>query len=151
MSSILDRVIHFFEEEEWQFEHIVSHQVLRLEIEGDNGEWIAYAKSKEAEQQFVFYSNLPEKVGDDRRIAVAELITRANFGLILGNFEMDFEDGEVHYKTSIEADPELMTPALIRPVVYANVSIMDYYLPSFIDVIRNGVSPLEAIQQLENS
>jgi hypothetical protein len=29
------------------------------------------------------------------RAPPAEFITRANYGLIIGNFELDFEDGEI--------------------------------------------------------
>jgi hypothetical protein len=151
MTAILDRVISFFQQEDWVFDHVVSQQVLRLEVEGNNGEWVCYAKAKEEDQQFVFYSNLPDGVPIEKRMAVAEYITRVNYGLIMGNFELDLDDGEVHYKTSIEAAPAILTADLIRPVVYANVAIMDFYLPGFQQIIAADVSPIEAISQLEAS
>lgn len=151
MSSILKQVMSFFQQEEWEFEHLVDQHILRLEVEGNHGEWICYAKAKEEDQQFVFYSNLPDGVPVDQRSAVAEYITRANNGLILGNFELDFDDGEVHYKTSIEAGPTALTADLIRPVVYANLAVMDQYLPGFWRVITGEMSPEAAIQTLEGS
>lgn len=41
------------------------------------------------------------QVPEELRPGVAEFITRANYGLIRGNFEMDFNDGELRYKTTI--------------------------------------------------
>ena len=33
---------------------------------------------------------------------MAEFLTRANYGIMIGNFEMDFNDGEVRYKGALE-------------------------------------------------
>ncbi|MGI0491965.1 YbjN domain-containing protein [Alkalinema pantanalense CENA528] len=151
MSSILEQLISFFQSEKWEFEHIVAHHLLRFEVEGTQGEWVCYAKAKEDDHQFIFYSNLPSGVPPEKRSAVAEYITRANNGLILGNFELDFDEGEVHYKTSIEAAPDVLTADLIRPIVYANLSVMDQYLPGFAWIITDNLSPAAAIQQLEES
>jgi ankyrin repeat protein len=44
------------------------------------------------------------RVPEDRRASVADLMARANYDLQnkqLGNFEMDFKDGELRYKTSV--------------------------------------------------
>lgn len=41
------------------------------------------------------------KASEEQRADVNEYITRANYGLTNGNFEMDFNDGELRYKTNI--------------------------------------------------
>jgi len=46
-----------------------------------------------------------------KRGAVAEFINRANYGIIIGNFEMDFADGEIRYKTSIDVQGDKLTSA----------------------------------------
>ena len=43
---------------------------------------------------FYIYASYPEPA-DKCLAAMAEFITRANFGLKLGNFELDYESGEV--------------------------------------------------------
>ena len=47
------------------------------------------------------YHIAPVKAPVEQRAAVSEFITRANYGLTKGNFEMDFNDGELRYKTTI--------------------------------------------------
>lgn len=54
--------------------------------------------------------NVPE----DRRLALAEFLTRANYGLFIGNFEMDWQDGEVRYKTSIDVAGDRLSTALVQ-------------------------------------
>ncbi len=50
-------------------------------------------------------------------MAVAEFITRANFGIVIGNFEIDFSDGEIRYKTSIDVEGDRPSFALIKRLV----------------------------------
>ena len=57
-----------------------------------------------------------------------KFLIRANYGMMIGNFEMDFTDGEIHYKTSIDVEGDKLSSALIKRLVYANVMMMDEYL-----------------------
>jgi len=95
------------------------------------------------------YSICPIRAPEDKRPAVAEFLTRANYGLLIGNFEMDFEDGEIRYKTSIDVEGDRLSPALLRQLTYANVVTMDRYLPGIMSVIYGNVTPVEAIAQIE--
>ena len=47
------------------------------------------------------YHIAPVKAPVEQRSAISEFITRANYGLTNGNFEMDFNDGELRYKTNV--------------------------------------------------
>ncbi|MDJ0775103.1 MAG: YbjN domain-containing protein, partial [Mastigocoleus sp. MO_167.B18] len=80
---------------------------------------------------------------------VTEFITRANYGMIIGNFEFDFTSGEIRYKTSIDVEGENLSFALIKQVVCANVTVMDEYLPSLIAVIEGKAGVREALTQIE--
>jgi hypothetical protein len=89
------------------------------------------------------------KVPEDKRLIMADFLTRANYGLYIGNFEMDFNDGEVRYKTSIDVEGTELNTALITRVVYDNLAVMDRYLPGIMSVVFGGASPTEAIAQVE--
>ena len=80
---------------------------------------------------------------------MAEFITRANYGMIIGNFELDFSDGEVRYKTSIDVEGAELVPAVIRQLVYANVLTMDRYLKGIMAVAFGGVDPEMAVKSVE--
>ncbi|MDY6784813.1 MAG: YbjN domain-containing protein [Cyanobacteriota bacterium] len=146
---ILQAILSFFTEDDWSFQKITSEPAVRLAFEGENGKWNCYAKAREEQQQMVFYSLCPVVVPSDKRRAAAELIARANYGLIVGNFELDFKDGEIRYKTSIDVEGESLNSNLIKPLVYANVMMMDEYLPAIEAVVEGKLSPEEAISSLE--
>jgi hypothetical protein len=145
-----EAAIRFFNEENWPYMPIESEPILRVPFRGEHGQWMCYSQAREEQQQFVFYSVCPAAVPDARRADMAEFITRANYGLILGNFEMDFGDGELRYKTSIDVEGDELTTPLIRSLVYANVAMMDQYLPGILAVLYGGAAPADAIAQVES-
>jgi hypothetical protein len=148
--QFFEEIVNFFEEDGWPFVQIEGEPLLQMVFQGENGKWTCYAKTRDDQEQFVFYSVCPINAPDSKRLAVAEFLTRANSGMIIGNFEMDFEDGEIRYKTSIDVEDDSLSCALIKRLVYANVMMMDAYLPGIMSVIYGDVTPLDAIAQIES-
>jgi hypothetical protein len=83
-------------------------------------------------------------------MAIAEFLTRANSGTIIGNFELDFTNGEIRYKTSIDVQGDSLSSELIKQLVYVNVTMMDEYLPGIMSVIYGEVEPKDASAQIES-
>jgi hypothetical protein len=149
MAQIFNEMVLFFEEDEWPFEQIAELPAIRTGFAGDNGKWTCYAQAREDMEQFIFYSILPVNVPPNRLAAMAEFIARANYGMIIGNFELSYEDGEVRYKTSIDVEGDELSFPLIQQMVYANVATMDHYLPGLMTVIYTDISPAQAIERIE--
>ena len=147
--TLFDVMVKYFERDGWPYEQVEGQTILRLGYRADEIAWTCYAQALLDDQQFAFYSIAPVKVSPARLARVAEYITRANFSLILGNFEMDWETGEVRYKTSIDVEDDRLSYALWRPVVYANVFITERYLPGLIAVVYEDAAPEVAIMQAE--
>jgi hypothetical protein len=149
MGRILETVSRFFEQDEWPFTQLEDALILKTGFNGDNGQFTCFAQEREQQQQFVFYAVAPVKAPENSRLAVAEFLTRANYGLIVGNFELDFSDGEVRYKTSVDVENAEITEAVVKNLVYANVLTMDRYITGIMRVVYGGATPAEAIQEIE--
>lgn len=147
--QIFNLMIEFFEEDNWEFQWVTGLAVLSMGYRGENGRWICYAQAREAQQQFVFYSVLAVNTPPEKRPDVAEYITRANYGMVIGNWELDYSDGEIRYKTSIDVEGSELTMPLIRQVVYANLFLTDRYLPGIMRVIYGDVAPEDAIAEVD--
>lgn len=143
--TIFETVAHFFQTQDWAVNQISDRPILHFYFEGENGQWECYAQARETEGQFIFYSVLPLKAPQVKHQAVVEYITRANYGMIIGNFEFDFSDGEIRYKTSIDIDSSNLDIAVIGQLVYTNLLNVDKYLPGIIEVLDGEISPEEAI------
>jgi hypothetical protein len=147
----LQAIAAFFQEDGWSFEQMPERPILRLPFQGKGGRWNCYAQVRVTKdvEQVLFYSVLPLNVPAEKRDAIAEFITRANYGMALGNFELDYNDGEVRYKTSLDVTDQEITGGLLRPLIYTNVLMMDKYMSGLIAVVYAGVSPAEAVKQIE--
>lgn len=83
------------------------------------------------------------------RPSIAEFIARANYGLRIGNFDLDYADGEARFKTSLDFEGEPLTYNFIKHAVYPAVQTMDNYLPGLMKVAFGAETPVEAIQEIE--
>ena len=139
----------FLEQDEWHPQKLDDKHIYRLGFSGKNGQTVCYAQVQVEREQFLFYVFAPVKAPEETRLAVAEFITRANYGLRIGNLEMDFDDGEVRYKSSLDFEGETLTPGLIKHAIYPAVQTMDRYLPGLMKVIYSDQSPAEAVAGIE--
>jgi len=149
MGRIFDAMVKFFKEDEWPFQQVEDKPLLRTGFSGKSGKWLCFAQAREEAEQFLFYSICPFRAPPERRKEVMEFLTRANYGMIIGNFEMDLEDGEIRYKTAVDVESSQLTQTMLKNMVYINVKMMDKYLPGIKAVAEAGASPKEEIKRIE--
>lgn len=151
MGELTEAVFGFFDEVGWSLQQVEEQPLWQAAFRGDNASWTCLAQVREEQAQFLFFSICPVNAPVERRLAVAEFVARANHGLYIGNFELDMADGEIRYKTSIDVSGDRLSPALVAPLVYANVLMMDRYLPGIMSVIYGDASPAEAVAKVEGA
>ncbi|MGB6300849.1 MAG: YbjN domain-containing protein [Rivularia sp. (in: cyanobacteria)] len=147
--QIYQEMVKFFKKDDWFFVPLEEQPVLQMSFQGDSGKWTCYARAREQQRQFLFYSVVPIQAPENKLADVAEFISRANYGMAVGNFELDFTDGEIRYKTSIDVDRNQLNFDFIRSLVYTNVMMMDEYLPGIMSVIQGEMEAQEAILRIE--
>lgn len=148
--AIFDAMVDFFQEDEWDFDQIGKKPELVMGYAGDNGEWRCLAQARDGESQFVFYSILEDGIPAEKRAQAAEYLLRATYGLVMGAFELDFDDdGEVRFRTGIDVSGGELTKEMIKTIVYFNLYIMDRYLPGLKRVLEDDLSPADAVAEVE--
>ncbi|HMV67080.1 MAG TPA: YbjN domain-containing protein [Myxococcota bacterium] len=148
-SALLAAMKQFFEEDGWAYDERDDRAVLRVSIDGQSGKFAGFSIAYDDRSQLCFYTVLPMNAPAERRLPVAEFIARANYNMIIGNFEIDFSDGEIRYKTSIDIEGGTLTQMMCKNLVYANVTTMDRYFPGLAAVIAGAKSPAEAVAEIE--
>jgi hypothetical protein len=143
---IFDSLKAAFGREHWPFSEVQEEPVIVTELSGPAGTWKLYAHAVEEQQLIVFYSICPLTVPEDKRPKMANFLTRVNYGLAIGNFELDFDDGEVRYKTSLAVGRRDVNPALVKRLVRANGIAMERYLPG-IEAVITGKPPVPALER----
>jgi len=150
MGTIFSTLIDYMEAEQWRYEILEGQTVLRFHVKTKSGRLMCYAEVQEDKYWLLFYSYLPVNVPEDRMTRVAEFLTRANQGMRIGNFELDFADGEVRYKTSIDMEGGEITHKMIDNLLQANLSTMDRYFNGMMEVVYGSKLPVELIAGIES-
>ncbi|HSJ58400.1 MAG TPA: YbjN domain-containing protein [Anaerolineae bacterium] len=139
----------FLEEDGWFPQQLTDAYALRMGFSGAHGQTTCFARIDVELQLFLFYVVAPVKAPEPVRDAVAQYATRANYGLRIGNLEMDYRDGEIRFKSALDFEDNDLTPSLIRNAIYPAVQTMDRYLPGVMAVIYGGQAPADAIAEIE--
>ncbi len=145
----MEKVIELFRSQEWEFELDEENKLVRSFIEGDNGEWRIVLSASEEDEVCLMLSILPQKCPPNRRSACAELLSRINYALRVGCFEMDFDTGRINFKTSYPFADGLLDGELLKKVVLFNINFMDKFLPGIMAVIYAGASATRAIASVD--
>ena len=150
MSAVIGSVKAFLDGEQWAYEEHPAGGAVRLRFKGESGEWVVLVQEVGAEGgKVVVYSMPANVIPEPARVAAAEAIARLNFGMILGNWELDVDSGEIRYKTSADFRGEPVGPNAIRHLVYTNVLMVDRYLPALLGVAFGGRDPKQAIEAID--
>lgn len=150
LAAMLDMVKEFFDKEGWESVPSIRRGKMIVRFIGENGEFDCQATVEEEEGLFVFHSVIePGEIEASIRKELKDLINKCNFGMYVGNFELDPVGDQLRFKTGIDVMDDRLTPALIRNVVYGNVIIMDKHLPVFRKIIEEDATADEAIGELE--
>ena len=104
--------------------------------------------------KLILHMMIPLSASEEERSKVGEFILRANYGLKIGGFDFDFNDGEVSYRVSMYCgDDEFVPPTYdqINFAVIIGLMMIERYGDALIKVMFGLVEPEDAIMSVEGS
>lgn len=93
----------------------------------------------------LFLSRMPINIPPECRMEVCEYITRVNYSVFLGGFEMDLDEGDVNYKIvgTVSRSGNLDQEAFCR-LLYLGNSMLDKYASGILSIVYGGKSAKQA-------
>jgi len=144
--ALLADLKRVFVENRWPFSEVRGAPVLLSELSGALGRWKFYAQVVAEHELILLFSVCPLRAPEERRLEVSHFLTRANYGLAAGNFELDFDDGEIRYKTVLQLQGGDLESITVKRLVRANGIAMETYLPG-IGAVITGTPALSALER----
>ena len=138
----------YLKKEGWEF-MVGEAGDLRGLTGGDGHQWHWAARQSECGRFLLFYGYCPHFVGAERRAAVAEYLTRANWRLYFGGFEMDWSDGQVCFRTTLTLGSTVVSEEALGHLVWGNHYLMKRYLPGLLAVALANADPEQAVAAAE--
>lgn len=110
------------------------------------GSWV-----QSSPEQMVFYVYHPIQILYSARIAVMELVTRINYGLSWGCFELDMGDGELRFRVGLHMDGYQVDRRLIHNAIHQGFSTLLYYHSAVSTLLYDNLSPEQALRLIESN
>jgi hypothetical protein len=101
-------------------------------------------------EQFLFYLIFGVSAALDVRDEVARFITRANYGLTIGDFELDYDDGQLQFRSSVDFEGVGLSENLIANVILPATSAVDRFAEGLMDVLAGRKDAEEAIAEVDS-
>lgn len=99
---------------------------------------------------FLVYASIHLEAKPETLFAVMEYITRVNHGLPGGNFELDMDNGLINFKMYVNSNDAPPSERDVITGMTVPVAVLNRYGDGLIDVVENGKTPREAVNQAEN-
>ncbi len=148
MGPLEEMILDYFARDDWQVQQHESEPYIRFEYGNEHGNWVCLIWYLEDVSQILIYSIFPVHVPAARRSEVSEFLTRANYGQARGCFEMNLEDGETRYRTSVEYGHEAVSEKRFIPALKNNLLCYGDHLKGLEDIIAGRIDPKSAINAI---
>ena len=110
------------------------------------GSWLHSAPDR-----MVFYVYHPIQILYSARMAVMELVTRLNYGLSWGCFELDMGDGELRFRVGLHMDGCNIERQLVQNAIHHGLSTLIYYHSAVSSLLYDNLSPEQSLALLEDT
>ncbi len=133
----------------WTYEELDDDTALGWRMSAPEGSWSSFAVARESERRFAVYSSLDDRIAEPLRADAAQLVARVNWGLPLGNWELDLDDGALRFKTSVELGGEPLSLATAARVIERNLAVTAAYVGAFSAFAARQATAREALALAE--
>lgn len=146
MNKITEPLKEYLKAQDCRFEIDQKKEIVHFGIDGKNLRWRCLGCADNS-GRFVLVSLVPLQAAEHQRIVCAELIVRINVRLNIGRFDLDFNDGELRYLTSVPlGEEDELSPEIIQQMIRGHHEVVDDFIPAIAAVLFAGMPPDEAIE-----
>jgi len=146
MTALIDQAIAIFTANGIQFTRL-GEDCLRATFEARHASHEVFVETHDEFNSFGVYIYPPTKIPGKSLPRIMEYITRINYGVRLGHFELDLDEGVLRFAHSTDVEGSHITPPMLLNVLYFGLSVMDDYYPGLMRILFSGVSPKKAYEE----
>ncbi len=143
--TLYDTICNFFDKRWNSYQKIDWKPIIYLHANG----FIFIIQAQEKSNTVVLELRLSLNIPEEKRKLVSEFITRANYGIKVGWFQMDLRDWEINYNIWINVEDWILSDEMIVNMIsYASLTTKKY-LWWIAQVVYSWKTPEEAIKEIE--
>ena len=126
-TALFEKIADYMASSRQHFESEPDGGLIVAHIGGEHGTWHTYIQITDDDEarRVVIHAHLQALIAASTRKQVAELLTRINYDLVIGNFELGLHDCETLFKTSVDLADSQLTLAMFERMYQLNCQVMN--------------------------
>ena len=147
---IADRIGTYLTEQNWEFTFDEIGGIFTVEADLECKLGAALVVYQVTEDSFLCYTTITDEVPAEMKAVVGEYLHRANYGLPRGNFEFDYDEGSVHFKTFFDCSEGTVTEKQLEESISIGLTVFDHYGDGLYELMNSSSQARRMILKAEN-
>ena len=136
MSALHATALSMFKEMGWHYHEVPEHNVIECNFEAHHTKVPLHMQVFGDTHIVSVVANATLQVPSTHRLPVCELLMRVNKELNLGNFELEWDSGQVMFRITNVFPPHRHDSRILASMVHSAVAEMDRLTPFLGEIIR---------------
>lgn len=147
--TIAGGIAAYLKEQDWAFDFDELSGIFTVEADLSCKLDVALVVYQVMEDSFLCYTTISDEASEEMKPLVAEYLHRANYGLPRGNFEFDYEDGSIHFKTFFDCPTGVPTEKQLSESMAIGLTVLDRYGDGLYTLLHSGSLARKLIVETE--
>lgn len=147
--NIANSIKVYLEAQDWTFDFDEIGGIFRVEADLACKLGVAMVVYQVMENSFLAYTTIPDEAPAEMKPLVAEYLHRANYGLPRGNFEFDYDDGSVHFKTFFDCPDDTVSAKQLEESMAIGLTVFERYGDGLHELLNGGSLARRLVMQAE--
>lgn len=148
--EIREAIEQYLKNDDWNFSFDDEKEVIRCGVNLENRLKDCHIIIDLYETNYMTIALISLNCDEEHREELSKLITMINYGLVMGNFEMDFEDGEIRYKVATNCKDCIPSQAVIEDSIMIPAVMFDQFGDAILDVMFGVKNAEQAYKDVED-
>lgn len=158
-TPIVNYLKQYFDEQQWHYNHYRPKSSDSDNNDSQQSHYLSFRmRNKKLDCGYLFrvqehnnllavYGILPFLIPERHQSAAMLLITQINYDMLIGNLEMDINDGEIRYKNAIDVEAVGMDESTIDHLLQSVIAMTTVTYEIFSELVNNQ-NPATELQEL---
>jgi hypothetical protein len=145
--ALMDTVRSLLDGHGYAYQLLDAH-TLHVALRNTHGLYTFYFTADDSRDFLRLLGSYGPYVPVDRRQAVAEALSRINARTVIGNFELDFEDGEIRFRASVDVEEGILSEKMVGNMLAFTMNAMERFHDALMRIAFGDVDPELALVEL---
>lgn len=138
--AVFKTLCDMLDDKKWHYDKDENNLRIECGVQGDDLPMNIRMEVDAERMLVVLYSQMPFKVAEDRRSALAVAVSVANYGMVDGSFDYNYLNGNIVFRLTSSYRDSLIGKEMLAYMLACSCHTVDEYNDKFLMVAKSNMS-----------